>query len=117
MEHAMAVRADNREVVESSCSRAGGLREWDGVVALDVSEAVLAIGDLEVEPAYLAGQAASLLQNRLLLALDEPLVALPHAMSSVEHATLLGLVLAILRGQRGSLLLGAFGADRVGKRS
>jgi hypothetical protein len=84
-------------------------------MAFDVPGAVLAIGRLELEGADLAGQAAALLLNGLLLTVDEAAVAFPYAVAPVEDAPLLGLVLAVLWWQRRGLLLGGFDADGLGK--
>jgi hypothetical protein len=69
------------------------------VVALDVAGAVGAVEGLEVEAADLASQPAVALSDLLLLAPDEPAVALPDPVAPVEDAAFLGLILAILRSQ------------------
>jgi hypothetical protein len=115
MQHPVTVRTHHGEVTESCGERACGLGEWDDVVAFDVPGTVLAVDRLEVERAYLTGKPTGLLLDRLLLAFNEPPVAFPHAVASVEDAALSGLVLTVLGSQRGGLLPGCFGAYRGGE--
>jgi len=75
MDHAVAIRANERQVSDMSLATWLQHLQGLGVMAFDEPIAPVAVLGLEVEAAYLTGQRAALLEYLSLFALDKFSVA------------------------------------------